>query len=1051
MHKKRFLLVLTLLMLAGSFILPPWSASQEPIEGPIISEPVEPVVLEKDLSTLPLAILGPPQEIPRQGVFFPGVPTEEPFIDPVLQESLTGDIQRGDAVRAGQLSSPILNFNGLRTGANPHDPIGDIGPNHYVQMVNSVFAIYDKTGNLLAGPSAINSLWTSAGITTGPCGTQNAGDPVVLYDPLSNRWVLSQFARPSHVCIAVSRTGNPVAGGWNLYEFNVGSFPDYFKLGVWPDAYYMAANFGGQVTSVAFDRANMLNNNPATFVQFNTAGLPGLGGNMMLPSDLDGSTPPPSNSPNYYYWQVDGNNFGGTDRVEIWEFHVDWGNPANSSFINSVDLALAPFDSALCGFFSFACIPQPNTATTLDPVNEWPMWRLQYRNFNGHETLVSNFAVDVNNSDQSGIRWFELRKAGGAWFVYQEGTFAPQNPAVIPEWQHRWIGSIAMDKQGNIALGYNVSSNTNVFPSLRYTGRLAGDPLGLLPQGEDTIVNGAASIGSNRWGDYSSMNVDPVDDCTFWYTGDYVAAGGLRQTRIASFRFPSCSATDLSISKTATPNPVVAGTQLSYAITVTNNGPNTANNVVVTDVLPAGVIYAMDTDSCVQGPPGTLTCNLGNMTSGQTATFTIIVNVPSGFVSATGLTSITNTASVAALEEDPNQANNTATATTMVKDQADLRLTKECKPDGPAPTGSTATCTIFVDNLGASDARNVVVTDSHLSNGAFTIITAIFSPPAASPCGIVGSTVTCNLGTEPAGGRTIITVQITSSDPVDVNDTATVSSNTPDPDSTNNMAMGRLVFRGMADLSLTKIGAPDPVIAGTNLTYTLNVTNNGPSAAPNVVVKDVLPAEVSMVSFAPSQGSCNGGMPGNPLQPLTCNLGTLASGASATITVVAKVNPSAPEGTILINNAIATSDYSDPNNGNNNATAATMVQTNADLAITKMSDTDNYKPSTTVAYTIAVVNNGPSDAMNVIVTDNLPDSKHVIYQSDTGGCTKVANTLTCNMGTVEPGSSKNFNIYVMVKGSRGEVSNTAMVSSSTTDPSIANNTSTKVVTVKGGI
>ncbi|OGQ72178.1 MAG: hypothetical protein A2235_08875 [Deltaproteobacteria bacterium RIFOXYA2_FULL_42_10] len=218
-----------------------------------------------------------------------------------------------------------------------------------------------------------------------------------------------------------------------------------------------------------------------------------------------------------------------------------------------------------------------------------------------------------------------------------------------------------------------------------------------------------------------------------------------------------------------------------------------------------------------------------------------------------------------------------------------------------------------------------------------------------------------------------------------------------------------------------------------------------------MVVKDVLPAQVSMVSFAPSQGSCNGGIPGNPLQPLTCNLGTLVSGASATITVVTKVNPSAPEGTILINNAIATSDYSDPNNGNNNATAATMVQTSADLAITKTSDADNYKPSTTVAYTIAVVNNGPSDAMNVIVTDNLPDSKHVIYLSDTGGCTKVANTLTCNMGTVEPGSSKNFNIYVMVKGSRGEISNTAMVSSSTTDPSIANNTSTKVVTVKGGI
>src|SRR5439155_467271 len=179
---------------------------------------------------------------------------------------------------------------------------------------------------------AINPLWSSAGVTTSLCTTQHLGDPVVLYDPLADRYLRSQLAKPSHVCIAVSRTTDPVTGGYHLYEFNVVSFPDYFKLGVWPDAYYMAANFGGQVTAVAFDRAHMLDGNSATFVQFNIAALPGLMGNMLLPGDLDGTTPPPVGSPNPYYRQVDGDNFGGADRVEIWEFQVDWGNPSASRF-----------------------------------------------------------------------------------------------------------------------------------------------------------------------------------------------------------------------------------------------------------------------------------------------------------------------------------------------------------------------------------------------------------------------------------------------------------------------------------------------------------------------------------------------------------------------------------------------------------------------------------------------------------------------------------------------------------------------------------------------
>jgi hypothetical protein len=298
----------------------------------------------------------------------------------------------------GLLSNPLLNIDAARTGANPHDPVGDVGLKHYVQMINSVFSIYNKFGTLLAGPSDINSLWTTQGISGTPCSDQNAGDPIVRFDRFANRWLLSQFAGPSQLCMAVSVTEDPT-GPYYLYEFDVGRFPDYFKLGVWPDGYYMSSNLGFETHAAVFDRANMLNGNPAGQVVFVIAGLPNLGFNIFLPSDLDGSTQPPFGSPDFFYRQrdVDALGGGGNDRVELWEFHVDWSNPQkNSTFTGPTDIPLNDFKSTLCGFLSFSCVPQPPSAADptppmLDPINEPPMWRFQYRNFGTHETLVGNF------------------------------------------------------------------------------------------------------------------------------------------------------------------------------------------------------------------------------------------------------------------------------------------------------------------------------------------------------------------------------------------------------------------------------------------------------------------------------------------------------------------------------------------------------------------------------------------------------------------------------------------------------------------------------------
>jgi uncharacterized repeat protein (TIGR01451 family) len=396
-------------------------------------------------------------------------------------------------------------------------------------------------------------------------------------------------------------------------------------------------------------------------------------------------------------------------------------------------------------------------------------------------------------------------------------------------------------------------------------------------------------------------------------------------------------------------------------------------------------------------------------------------------------------------------------------ESADLKLTKECKPDQPnaQPAGTETFCDILIDNLGPSDARDVVITDKIISSTPITITaissTATSGAPATCPATPIGpttdTTITCTDPVLPAGSRDTIKVTFVAMNAGDVNDTASVASATPDPNTSNNSATGRVSFRAVSDLALTKTDSPDPVVAGTNLTYTLQVTNSGPSPAPNVVVTDALSGQVSFVSATPSQGSCQAGVvPGDPTKPLKCNLGTLASGgAPATVTVIVTVKADVPTGTTLVNNAEVSSDNADSNTANNVQTASTTVTTSADVAITKTSDADSYKPSSRVTYQIAVVNNGPSKALNVAVTDNLPEIKQVIYESDTGGCVlSTPTTLTCNLGDLEASKSKTFFVYVTVKGSQGSVSNTASVASSTPDPTPANNSSTRVVTVKGG-
>ena len=455
-------------------------------------------------------------------------------------------LQPAGAVAATSVSSTIANFAGItnRNGVLPPDTTGDVGPNHYVQFVNLSLAIYSKTGTLLYGPTNGNTIWSGF---AGTCSTRNDGDPIVLYDQAVDRWMVSQFALPGgtsgyHQCIAISQTGDPT-GAWYRYDFlySATKMNDYPHFGVWPDGYYMSVNqftggttWGGQGVAV-FERDKMLAGQAARMVSFDLNAVdPNLGG--MLPSDLDGAIAPPAGTPNTFA-QFDDDAWGySPDQVQLWNFHVDWANTANSTFTKQAALPVAAFDSNMCAG-ARSCIPQSGTNAKLDALSDRLMYRDQYRNFGSYQTLVLNHTVDVDGTDHAGIRWYELRNSGSGWSIYQQGTFAPDAA-------NRWVGSAAMNGKGGIAIGYSVSSST-MFPAIRYTGRVATDPLGTLPQGEGTIVAGTGSQTHTaaRWGDYSTLSVDPVDDCTFWYTNEYVITTGSAPwvTRIGSFTLPDCA------------------------------------------------------------------------------------------------------------------------------------------------------------------------------------------------------------------------------------------------------------------------------------------------------------------------------------------------------------------------------------------------------------------------------------------------------------------------------------------------------------------------------
>ncbi len=422
--------------------------------------------------------------------------------------------------------TPLVNTNGLfSTFGSPHDPSGDIGKDHYVQAINStLIGIYDKGGNILTSFSA-NTLWSKFNLSS-------AGDPIILYDQEVNRWLITEFPDPNFLLVAMSKTSDPM-GEWDAWSFSTPNFPDYPKYGIWNNAYTVTTNEQGPggLETYFINREEMLAGNSSVSIQRMV--LPGntnteAGFFVATPVDWTGLTPPASDP---VILALNDSSWGSSpqDAIEVFSIDIDWANPNNTS-VSNTSIFTSPYDSYACEAdgFGFACVPQKNGGG-LDGLPEIIMNQSIYRNFVSHESIVLNFMTDVNGNDLSGIRWVELRKTpGNDWSLYQEGTFSPNDGL------HRFMAAMAMDGSGNIGMAYNVTS-ANDFVGLRFTGRLATDPLGEMTVDEYNVAVGTNVINSGtRFGDYAHMSVDPTNDHTFWFTSEF-ATGGNSRTRILAF------------------------------------------------------------------------------------------------------------------------------------------------------------------------------------------------------------------------------------------------------------------------------------------------------------------------------------------------------------------------------------------------------------------------------------------------------------------------------------------------------------------------------------
>ena len=479
--------------------------------------------------------------------------------DPGKQENI------GSVMSAGIKN----NYAGQNSNLYPPDANGDVNDTYYFQVVNLTYAIYRKSdGSVVAGPSALNSIFNSKL----PGASCNDGDPIVLWDEHAQKWFYAEFSlcgSNDYMLIAVSTTSDP-AGTWYSWSFDVDDMPDYPKFGIWQDGYYMAVNNPSGKDVYVFDRNAMIaGHSDATMIGFDNPNRPSTfdGFHCVLPLDNDGPWAP-AGTPGQFITVADDGQGNPSDALYIYELHVDWSTPSNSTFSRTQTLVVNSFSGNFNS--SWNNIPQPGTSQKLDAISTVLMHRAQYRNFNGIQKIVCNHTIAVS-STQAAIRWYELDNTGSGWFIAQQGTYNPDSKS-------RWCASIAINDLGEIAMGYSVSDGSSTFPSIRYCGQTNFASANTMDIAETSIWSGNYSqTNYNRWGDYSNISLDPSDGHTFWFTSEYVGSS-THGTRIASFLITE------SVSGTISRNTCWSGV-------INISGNVIINNGVTLTISPGSILY----------------------------------------------------------------------------------------------------------------------------------------------------------------------------------------------------------------------------------------------------------------------------------------------------------------------------------------------------------------------------------------------------------------------------------------------------------------------------
>lgn len=618
-------------------------------------------------------------------------------IDPAIQNKM-GEIKG---------RTPILGFDAAISRSTPTDPTGVAGPDHYVNAWNSAFSIWDKSGNQIVPPASLASIG-------GEFSGEVLGDPIVVYDEAANRYIISQFSdTPESFLIAVSQGPDPVNDGWYTYRFTTnGVLPDYPKLSVWGDGYYITTNKNSRTADenpvvYVVERDRMLRGETAKIMSFP---LPGIETNGFYSpagfQTVGPNLPPPGNSP-IVFLQDDAWVGVNEDHLKIWLINVDWDDPASSIISESQELTSAngvsPFIATFDGG-AFSNLAQPGDASDVDALQATMMYMTQYRRFSTYNSVVMNFVVDVDPTaaEHAGIRWYELRQQndGGLWQVYQEGTYAPDK-------SDRFSGSIGIDARGNIGLGYTVLDDSPadpVFPSLRYTGRFVNDPPGVMTLEEQSIYEGDSPNPNSRYGDYAHLSIDPSDGVTFWHNGE-VFQGVERVNRVGVFRIAADEPNDLGVTTLLTPQDATLTSSEVISIRIRNFGTNAQSDFEVS--------YSIN-----GGPEVTETFE-GTIAQSSFVEFTFDQTVDLSEIGEIYEISITTN-----LENDTNPDNDGIVEEVKNLPPRDVGVTSIDAPVTGQTLGGTEEVTISIENFGGQPQQNIPVSYQIGNN---TPVTEVFN------------------------------------------------------------------------------------------------------------------------------------------------------------------------------------------------------------------------------------------------------------------------------------------------------------------------------------